>query len=928
MDLSDLSKLKVVELRYELCSRGLDTKGIKAVLIERLEQALEEESKRDDNVLEDTQEDDSPERGKQEEEGKEEKKEEEGENELDTEANESENKDHEMEDKNIDIPEKEDLKDESETEALVPEEEENIAEEKEMEPTLAEEVQVKEEPEEVQQSEASEVKQEPISSEAFVQEVQEKNSKIDESIVKQEILEDQDENMETDTLKKDHYEADVKQEPVEQQIKEEKIKTEDNSNSRYNDRKRKRSRSRSPSEERQKYTKMTRDNEPEIDDNIVQLSWYDSDLNMIINPETFMVASPLSEQGFGYIWAGVRANYGFNNGKVCFEIKLLENNDVSHLEDEQNPNVLRVGWSILSSGMLLGEEPFSYGFGGTGKAATNCNFVNYGKPFVVGDVVTAYLDYGESEITLSFSVNGEWQQEAYSLSHSTFDGQALFPHVLSKNVKFEINFGQNDPSFPSLPEYTWAAHVDPEKRVAGPKRPETRGECEMLMMCGLPGCGKTYWANEWASKYPEKFYNIIGTNNLIDKMKIQGLPRKRNYHGRWDLLIEKCMKCLNKLLDMANKRRRNYILDQTNVYPNAQKRKMRNFGGFVRRAIVIVPNEEEFNRRVAKREAEEGKDVPDSAVMEMKANFKLPERGECFDEVVYTELNEEEAKVIVEKFNKEAKDAGFGQQRSLSGSGGRGNKRFRSNDRSSWSGGGKFRGNNRGDQRGGWQPDWRDRKPGGFKQGRDDRDRQWRGGRDNFRGRDNYGGGRDHYGGGRDNYSRDSYGRGNYGGGRDNYGGGRDNFGGGRDKFRGGRDDRSKSFDRNRRDGPPNRNARDNKNRGGGNAGNNQGSVANTTPKQGASTWGTQGYDQGWGQNQNYGQTWGQNFQQGWKGAEAQQPQAFNNYAAQNQFNQYGVNQYQGWNQGTAAAAGYAYPAQGMNTYGYQQYPAPQGQGK
>lgn len=57
---------------------------------------------------------------------------------------------------------------------------------------------------------------------------------------------------------------------------------------------------------------------------------------------------------------------------------------------------------------------------------------------------------------------------------------------------------------------------------------------------------------------------------------------------------------------------------QTNVYPSAQKRKMRNFGSFVRRAIVIVPTDEEFKRRVAKREAEEGKDVPDSAVLEMK----------------------------------------------------------------------------------------------------------------------------------------------------------------------------------------------------------------------------------------------------------------------------------------------------------------------
>lgn len=36
MDLANLEKWKVAELRQELQSRGLDTKGIKAILIDRL----------------------------------------------------------------------------------------------------------------------------------------------------------------------------------------------------------------------------------------------------------------------------------------------------------------------------------------------------------------------------------------------------------------------------------------------------------------------------------------------------------------------------------------------------------------------------------------------------------------------------------------------------------------------------------------------------------------------------------------------------------------------------------------------------------------------------------------------------------------------------------------------------------------------------
>lgn len=60
------------------------------------------------------------------------------------------------------------------------------------------------------------------------------------------------------------------------------------------------------------------------------------------------------------------------------------------------------------------------------------------------------------------------------------------------------------------------------------------------------------------------------------------------------------------------------LWQQTNVYPNAQRRKMRPFEGFQRKAVVIVPTDEEYKNRCAKREKEEGKEVPDSAVLEMK----------------------------------------------------------------------------------------------------------------------------------------------------------------------------------------------------------------------------------------------------------------------------------------------------------------------
>ncbi len=57
---------------------------------------------------------------------------------------------------------------------------------------------------------------------------------------------------------------------------------------------------------------------------------------------------------------------------------------------------------------------------------------------------------------------------------------------------------------------------------------------------------------------------------------------------------------------------------QTNVYPNAQKRKVRPFEGMNRRAVVIVPSEEDYKARQEAQEKAGNKDVPESAVMEMK----------------------------------------------------------------------------------------------------------------------------------------------------------------------------------------------------------------------------------------------------------------------------------------------------------------------
>ena len=42
----------------------------------------------------------------------------------------------------------------------------------------------------------------------------------------------------------------------------------------------------------------------------------------------------------------------------------------------------------------------------------------------------------------------------------------------------------------------------------------------MIMLIGLPGCGKSTWVENHVAEYPEKRYNIIGASALVERMKV------------------------------------------------------------------------------------------------------------------------------------------------------------------------------------------------------------------------------------------------------------------------------------------------------------------------------------------------------------------------------------------------------------------------
>ena len=53
--------------------------------------------------------------------------------------------------------------------------------------------------------------------------------------------------------------------------------------------------------------------------------------------------------------------------------------------------MVRVGWSIPSLEFQLGESPYSFGYQSNGRCCCDSQFVDYGEPYGVGDIITSYL---------------------------------------------------------------------------------------------------------------------------------------------------------------------------------------------------------------------------------------------------------------------------------------------------------------------------------------------------------------------------------------------------------------------------------------------------------------------------------------------------------------------------------------------------------
>ncbi|XP_073461431.1 heterogeneous nuclear ribonucleoprotein U-like protein 2 [Aquarana catesbeiana] len=391
----------------------------------------------------------------------------------------------------------------------------------------------------------------------------------------------------------------------------------------------------------------------EVEDSVLCLDTSSCDLQFKMDKDRFG-GRPLFSEKFPSLWSGSRATHGITEGKVYYEVKITENLPVK--EGCTEVPLLRVGWSVYQSAPQLGEDDLSFAYDSRGLKVTSAHFESYGESFGENDVVGCLANLDGDSVEISFSKNGSEFGQAFVIEQSTLGEQALLPHILCKGCAFQVNFGQREEPWHVPPEnFTFLKEFADEDLTRAPSPPKTNEECEVLLMVGLPGTGKSTWAQKHIKENPDKQFQHLCTDALLPQLKTAGPDAPEEDEKAKDHLVQVATQCLIRLVPLAARRKRNYIIDQCTVYSSAQRRKMHCFKGFQRKAVVLVLSDEDWKKRLETRKEKEGEIVPEYVLLEMRANFVLPAKGDFLDDVQYAELGQEEADALVQKEKKEAR---------------------------------------------------------------------------------------------------------------------------------------------------------------------------------------------------------------------------------------------------------------------------------
>ncbi|XP_026186804.1 heterogeneous nuclear ribonucleoprotein U-like protein 2 [Mastacembelus armatus] len=388
---------------------------------------------------------------------------------------------------------------------------------------------------------------------------------------------------------------------------------------------------------------LDKEDAEEKDEDTVRLDPYGSHLHFEVGADG-SCGQPRFWARFPSLWSGCRLTHGVLQGRVGFEVRLERRLLTTQLEE---PYGLRVGWSVSDTSLPLGEDELSFAYDGCGKKVSGGKEEEFGEPFSEGDILGCYASFStDGAVQLFFHKNGRFIGVAFSLSASELQSRPLFPHVFCKNcsVRFLLD-PMGPPWYPSPLGFTPLAALPAGQRVRAALAPSSRAQCEVLLMVGLPGSGKSHWSRTHMKQHPEKQYRLLGTEELLACM-ISG--------GQRDSRLQQASQCLTDLIKVAAQTPGNYILDQCNILFSARRYKLQLFAGFRRQVVVVFPSADEWKRRMS--QTSEREQIPETVLLKLQVSCSLPEQqSDLLEELQYVELPLGQAQKLLQEYKDEAR---------------------------------------------------------------------------------------------------------------------------------------------------------------------------------------------------------------------------------------------------------------------------------
>ena len=150
-------------------------------------------------------------------------------------------------------------------------------------------------------------------------------------------------------------------------------------------------------------------------------------------------------------------------------------------------------------------------------------------------------------------------------------------------------------------------------------------------LIGLPGSGKSTWADDLIIKNPE--LEIVSMDYFIEQ---EAVRQNKKYNDVYREFAETAEKLMKQKLSEIIKEKKSFIWDQINISENIRRKKIARLkqNKYEIHAIAFSLNEETWKNRLDNRVNLGGKIISKKVLEEMKQNFVFPNINEGFSSLV------------------------------------------------------------------------------------------------------------------------------------------------------------------------------------------------------------------------------------------------------------------------------------------------------